>query len=411
MSIAQLQHAKLSEFSWHPAYAVGQSLVDPRVGTRSSAPIFEGAEEATLGGWDAKHIGWSDDGERSLGRNEWSLHGRALAQNYAETDHLVYDLSYEANHSLWDRYFLSTGSVSEKDRFLNDPVRNPLPNGRFVAASSTRDLLGARELTDFHRAAYHLLLDGGFNVNSTSVQAWKAILAATREKGMSEENQTPFPRVLNPPGGESPDGQAESGSAWAGFRSLSDQDLELLASEIVREVKERGPFLTLGDFVNRRLANDGSDPRGRSGVLQSAINAAGFNSDFERQYPLHNEESLPDYDHPDHVDDATRLEQTLKPSSKAWGVAGFLTQGDVLQVIGSAITARSDTFVVRAYGDSVDKKGVVQARAWCEAVVQRTPVPVNPTKVGLNPADADDDIQFGRRFVIQSVRWLNQEEI
>jgi hypothetical protein len=92
----------------------------------------------------------------------------------------------------------------------------------------------------------------------------------------------------------------------------------------VREVKTRGPFLSLADFVNRRLLADPSDPSGRQGALQAAIEAAGFNAEFAQTYPLDNLESLSDYVHPDNVDDPTRLEQTLKPSSKAWGASGYL---------------------------------------------------------------------------------------
>ena len=33
VSLGQLQHAKLSELIWHPSYAVGNSLADPRLGT------------------------------------------------------------------------------------------------------------------------------------------------------------------------------------------------------------------------------------------------------------------------------------------------------------------------------------------------------------------------------------------
>jgi hypothetical protein len=160
------------------------------------------------------------------------------------------------------------------------------------------------------------------------------------------------------------------------------------------------------------LLADPSDPSGRQGALQAAIEAAGFNAEFAQTYPLDNLESLSDYVHPDNVDDPTRLEQTLKPSSKAWGASGYLDpQGDLLQVLGPALTARSDTFVIRSYGDAVDEQGTIKARAWCEVVVQRTPVPVTPTKVGLNPADVGQEHEFGRRFTIQSFRWLNPDEI
>ena len=62
----------------------------------------------------------------------------------------------------------------------------------------------------------------------------------------------PFPRLLNPPEGEYLDGNPEDREAFAGFASISDEDLDVLAEEIVREVKERAPFFGLSDFINRR---------------------------------------------------------------------------------------------------------------------------------------------------------------
>ncbi|HEY1121747.1 MAG TPA: hypothetical protein VGE67_09110, partial [Haloferula sp.] len=121
--------------------------------------------------------------------------------------------------------------------------------------------------------------------------------------------------------------------------------------------------------------------------------------------------SLPDYKHPDNLRDATRLEQTLKPDSKAWGASCYLTQADVLQVIGPVLSARSDTFVIRTYGDSVDEAGNVQARAWCEATVQRTPEPLVPDESGVDCKNAGKPDDFGRRFMVVSFRWLSPSEI
>lgn len=59
------------------------------------------------------------------------------------------------------------------------------------------------------------------------------------------------------------------------------------------------------------------------------------------------------------------------------GSSANLTQGDLLQALGSQLSARSDTFVIRAYGESTDPiSGEVVASARCEAVVQRIAEPV-----------------------------------
>jgi hypothetical protein len=147
------------------------------------------------------------------------------------------------------------------------------------------------------------------------------------------------------------------------------------------------------------------------GALQAAIERAGLNAAHDAAYPLNNDSPLPDYRHPDNLRDATRMEQTLKPKSKAWGAPTYLTQADVLQVVGPALSARSDSFMIRAYGDAVDAEGKIQARAWCEAIVQRTPEPLDADESGLNPRDAGKPGDFGRRFVMTSFRWLRPGEI
>jgi hypothetical protein len=51
----------------------------------------------------------------------------------------------------------------------------------------------------------------------------------------------------------------------------------------------------------------------------------------------------------------------------------------VLGILGPVLTVRSDTFLVRAYGDAVNPAtGAVESRAWCEAMVQRVPDYVDP---------------------------------
>ena len=79
----------------------------------------------------------------------------------------------------------------------------------------------------------------------------------------------------------------------------------------------------------------------------------------------------------------------------------------MLQVIGPSISARSDTFRIRAMGQA---RG---ATAYCEAIVQRTAAFVDPSDPAqtstdkLNPTNQ----KFGRKFEIVSFRWLSPNEI
>ena len=415
ISLAQFQHAKISDLIWHPSYAIGNSLADPRLGSggdkglKYSASIATNEASSGVGGFHEDQIGWSSDSQRAAGKDAWALTARAILGDTPEHDDLVYDLSFEVNRTLWDRYYLSTGSAAEKLAFLGDPAGKPLPNSRMRLAPTTSSAIAVDKLRDFHRSASCLMVDGAFNVNSTRVEAWKALLGSSRLSGYGGGGNIPFPRVLDAPRGAWKNGDStDSDEVWAGYRELTPDEIGKLAAAIVNEVKLRGPFISLADFVNRRLAEDET---GRMGALQAAIEKAGLNSGLIADFPLDNRNPLPNYDHPDHLPDATLMEQTLKPSSTAWGAPAWLTQADILQVIGPSLTARSDTFVIRAYGDAVDAAGNVAARAWCEAVVQRTPEALDPDESGLNPRLAGSTGDFGRRFVINSFRWLAPENI
>lgn len=77
---------------------------------------------------------------------------------------------------------------------------------------------------------------------------------------------------------------------------------------------------------------------------------------------------------------------------------GSPTAAEIVTALGPMLTVRSDTFRIRAYGDSVNPADAtrVEAIAYCEAIVQRTPLPL--------PG-------FGRRFVVTSFRWLGPDDI
>jgi hypothetical protein len=101
--------------------------------------------------------------------------------------------------------------------------------------------------------------------------------------------------------------------------------------------------------------------------------------------------------------------------STSVGMPGYLMQQDLVMQYVPAMTARSDTFVIRCYGETRNKvNGSIEARAWGEAVVQRIPEYVDDADAPeVAPADLTSTANqnFGRRYVIKEFRWLNQDEI
>lgn len=332
---------------------------------------------------------------------------------------ILFDHSWLANDALWDRYWFSTLSTLEGPGFSGrgksreDLTRGffrgraPLPNPRNhplrIADSAATEIL---EDTTGRKPAARILTHGGFNVNSTSVPAWTAVLSSLTGSEVplhsgSEDagSSTPFPRVRRPFSSSQGVG---SEAFWSGFRTLDESQVKSLAEQIVVEVKDRGPFLSMADFVNRRL--ESSDPRAIKGALQAAIDRSGINSPAEAiSLPLA----------PSDAGSHGWQSPAAIEGTSAAGSPAEVSQGDLLSALGSFLYVRSDTFRIRAYGEAHDPSGKVIARAWCEAVLQRVPEYVDPSDTAeMHPDESVPANQrFGRRFAQVSFRWLAPEEI
>ncbi len=343
----------------------------------------------------------------------------------------VYDHSLLLNHALWDRYFFSTVSATTPPAF-------PLPNGRFSAYSADGTPPATADLRDYDRAASRLLVKGAFNINSTSVDAWAALLGSLRDVPIAgatpvagqrtpyTRSATPATAVFNPSTDD-----ASSITAVGGFRALTDAQIRDLSEKIVVQVKTRGPFLSLAQLINRSLVT--GDDRGLKGALQAAIDATTLNDRLRVptgivQLPS-SAPAIPYKDLPtgfSAADTKFFLSQAGGINDRQFGFGdtgadttahsspGFFTQADLLQSLATTLQARSDTFRIRTFGEVVNPvTQTTTGRAWCEAIVQRLPDYLNPSADAAEtspPIDATNQI-FGRRFQVVSFRWLSPEDI
>ncbi len=443
-SLAQFQHAHIDWTYNSPTYIVGNAEADPFV-----RPEY-----------------YSD----RIARN----HNSGTRSNIS-----VKDYSYLMNQALFDEFYFSTLAPRENgvqslgdviEDFVTDPAYR-LPNGRMRLISTREpseilELLDPADIPDaydedaptpYEAVAAFVGVEGAFNVNSTSVEAWTALLGSlsgltvdfesTSESSAGTEGdvQNAIFRMHTPYGAV-----AESFSdneRWRGFRALSESEVRHLAERIVHEVKVRGPFTSLSDFVNRRLVKrNATDPSGRSigytslkGTLQAAIDHERLGIQVQTEEGVdtingglsRNTEEITSSDVSSYPVDGSRgtIAQRI-PHREHWlggesgsfmdGTTASITQADLLQALAPVLTARSDTFRIRAYGEVINPlTGDTEASAWCEAIVQRTPEFV--VEEGTNGTDFPwtdqhklvnvENLLLGRRFEIVSFRWLDETEV
>lgn len=396
----------------------------------------------------AYHITWIDGASAVWDRNN---DGNSAARsgkfdgtresNYYEDRSVLYDMSWQLNDALWDEYYFSTLPYrrDEAKDTVSSEVAYP-QNPRIQYCVSREDYLSLKDLTSesnkeqFEENASKLWVNGAFNVNSTSVDAWKAVLSTYygqeirdyQGKSINTEQLelTPIVRWAAPYLAKEFTGNSsitEEDTAFQGFRGLNSQEIEELAASIVEHIKDRGPFYSMSHFVNRVVADLSAEQRytenflgkalvplpaeeddrknldreyndiltyrishGQKGVLQAAIDATSINA------PYHQEE-----DYIISVDNERNMSEALKGDEnckdyrdvkKIWenwrgsigpqatGAPTYLMQQDLLSRLGSFLTVRSDTFKIRAYGEVRNPiSGAVEGKAWCEMVIQRTP--------------------------------------
>ena len=361
------------------------------------------------------------------------------------------------NDALFDEFFVSSLSNQTRNNAgsaldLSENIARltsgqPISNSRYQCnnGGKTAQAINTELLADdgFLRAAKYMTIDGVFNVNSTSVDAWHALFSGIRQRQLvfrgnggalhtvqipsdkriaisRFDTETSGTEMTSPEFGVAAEG---GGRAWCGLRFLSDAQLRKLAEECVKQVKLRGPFLNFSEFINRRLSND---DLGLMGAIQSAI-------DYDDASPESGSINFAFKNRPDYMIRSNDVGPTNFQTPRAMegsrfsGIPGYVIQSDLLKPLSNSLSVRDDTFCIRAYGEALDANGHVTARAWCEAVVQRLPEYCDSTNESHIPARellpdgsfsslsssalTPTNLRFGRKFHIESFRWLNPSDV
>jgi len=415
LSIVDFGHATLGTMAEDPLHAVGNSLPSPVI-----SPIAPYGTVYTGGG----------------------------VQTYGTGT----DLSWHLNDALFDRYFLSgivpeysistagysaTGSLSDTlhrfygmdpsdtavsvdpDTAQASPVMEAHVPADKTASGIVAELLQTtlNDTTNatpgYKKMAAYSLLKGGLNINSTAYWGYytrgsNGQFDVKSYDGSSDSRTTylGFPQSSSP----SPVAGTANKQTWTGWSRLAlKNEINNLAGRIDTEVKERGPFMSVSDFVNRKVGGNTITNHHKKGAVQAGVDAMTTNSsvygsaggvatDYGKHGPL--------------------VPSTTESANTAAGIPGSVTQANVLRNIAPRLTARSDTFRIRGYGEVADADGKIIAKATCEAVVQRLPeyVDSNTDPDNNEPWDEGATLNimnqtYGRRFEIRSFRWLDDSEV
>ena len=353
----------------------------------------------------------------------------------AAGDDQSYDHSYVSNHILFDDWIISsiapkdvndsssledilTDYLSGNSTLRNSSYINPTPLSQSEASSLASSYVN--DSTSYSNVTSEIEVEGMFNINSTSVEAWKAVLKNSRnasvpkaviDPSVSDSWSTvldssvtfPFPRTLT-----LGDDTITPGDTGLLMRSpvFNEAHIDALATAIVEQVRKRGPFLSLSEFINRQLSSD--DDLALAGAVESALmelansGAANPYADIQAAYPQQAGTFTDTFAYP-----------LAAQGSAVYGYPGWARQADILRSIAPVLSARDDTFKIRAYGNSVDAStGKINAQAWCEVTIQRRAEYVDTTdQKSLNrPTEPINQLQ-GRKFEIVSFKWLSPDEV
>ncbi|MSU65556.1 MAG: hypothetical protein EXS38_05525 [Opitutus sp.] len=359
-------------------------------------------------------------------------------------------------NALFDRFFFSglmtdvvPATNAAGDLVLPNPLLKPLrkPDATKVTIDDIRNMANPPSTTADDGtvipggpgsaiSSKFFLQGGAFNLNSTSAAAWAAVLRNTRftapqsfnyhdvavntgtaadeTQATVQSDEAQFFRFSHsaqetykaewPPANAEADITPPRTDLYRqGMRTLTSAQVAALAAKIVELLQTHasasGPFRTLEGFLSPSAlfalpaANEG-DPVVPRSLLEAAIADAGINA-------------------------------AIAEFSSQW-----LSQADVMTALAPVLFPRSDTFVIRSYGEAVNPTtSATEGKAWCEAIVQRVPeyfgpgdppeTPPGDFDLAVDPADPAStpsaahttNKQLGRRFKVVSFRWLTRSDI
>jgi len=399
---------------------------------------------------------------------------RAMASQVrnVQTTNKYFDISYLLNTSLWDNYYFSSIPQSGMShtplnpRYLLLPDQATATQVRQPDAAQHLLVNGAFNINSTDPEAWKAVLGGLNNINTPTDTATGAVFArsiwqpgksANSKAGTGNDAYTGVRRLSATELDNLAKAIVQRVRARGPFVSLA----HFINRTLVAGSKDFNPVINDATFSGT-LAATASIPQGRgfSGPLQAAIDAAGQTADpatpivtailsgglndfgvgvsANKVTPSAAKSGATDFGDRICTQETVTTKFADTPSDKEYnspiyydttkvaapgprgrtstGIPGWLMQGDVLQSIGSVLTARSDTFVIRTYGEARDATGKVTAKAWCEAVVQRVPDYLDGSATGNQANDVRSSLttinqRFGRRFKVVSFRWLTPNDI
>jgi Tfp pilus assembly protein PilX len=368
------------------------------------APLFELPRERPLSLASLQHIYFHNERPFKVG-NSWGNKGAI-------------------NTLTWfDRYYFS--GLSRSDTPEDYESKRSLPNPTLLTyhfeAPQTKithwQTASSDDATASVKLAQNAFVINRFNLNSTSVAAWKAILGGLRintwdyldypesdtsdlstlsvkkdtiKKNGRERMFARFSQSLSEtyeapqtPKFEGNEPVAPSAYYRRGARYFDANEIEVFATEVVRLIKQKGePFYSMEEFLSTGLGRNSS-------LLEQAIATVFAPTGHQRW---------------DHQWETTGVRG---PASEVIDIdhfsPGFLTQSDVMTAIGPMLAPRSDTFKIRARGECYSPLGEATGAATLEATFQRTPAAVDST---IPITQATD-----RKFKLLSIRWLSDDEV
>jgi hypothetical protein len=353
------------------------------LGYNEDAPVFELPRGPLLSMGALQHLALPGARPFSVG-NSWGA---------------TADINGTPAAQLFDRFFFSgltptvTTSTEGNALVLPNPLLRVAPRSATGTPTTVDDLRTAPTA----RSSKFLLQGGAFNVNSTNVAAWAAVLRSVRFPAAAfnyldadgatgtaaETGETPataqsgdaqffrFSQSAQETYKAEPGFAAGAGNTSAanthlfrqGMITLDADKVTALAAQIVALVRARhaasGPFRSLAEFLSP--SPEFLDAAGgQISLLEKAIADAAINVDAAGN--------------------------PIEFSSQ------FLTHGEAVN----------------------PATGATEGRAWAEATVQRTPEYFDPADdATVAPADLTSEANktYGRRFKVVSFRWLTRADL